>query len=122
MACGYFKNGDGLLVLQVSSERGLRSAPQRLYHTDSGHYLLPINNFGKKLEPAAKRAGTELRKRIKENFKPTTKTVADHAQLLSSTDSKVPYYNEESSNHLGTYVVSQVINDEESHADPRVFH
>ena len=45
IACGYFKNGDGLLGIRLSS--GAFNT-QRLLLTDSGHYLMPIHYFGSK--------------------------------------------------------------------------
>ena len=48
LACGYFSNGDGILAIRTSnSDKGIRYAAQRLLLTDSGHYLLPVNNFWK---------------------------------------------------------------------------
>jgi len=43
--CGYFQNGDGLLGLR-SPDGTITS--HRIYLTDSGHYLLPIDAFHKK--------------------------------------------------------------------------
>jgi hypothetical protein len=47
--CSYFSNGDGLLGVRVIDSYGHEQyRMQRLLHTDSGHYLLPIDNFQKK--------------------------------------------------------------------------
>ena len=43
IACAAFPNGDGLLG--IKTPQGLRA--QRLYLTDSGHYLMAINLFSK---------------------------------------------------------------------------
>ena len=42
-AFGCFSNGDGLIAFQDAQTQ--RMCPQRLYITDSGHYLLPIDQF-----------------------------------------------------------------------------
>ena len=48
ISCGAFSNGDGSLAMKLKDKHGSpRYAAQRLLLTDSGHYLLPINNFGK---------------------------------------------------------------------------
>ena len=44
ISCGYFSNGDGLLGIRTT-DGTIRA--QRLLLTDSGHYLLPIDNFNK---------------------------------------------------------------------------
>ena len=45
IACGYFKNGDGLLGIRLSSGH---FCTQRLLLTDSGHYLMPVHYFNHK--------------------------------------------------------------------------
>ena len=45
IACGYFKNGDGLLGIRLASGH---FCTQRLLLTDSGHYLMPVHYFDKK--------------------------------------------------------------------------
>ena len=42
-AFGCFSNGDGIIAFRDG--RTQRMCPQRLYITDSGHYLLPIDQF-----------------------------------------------------------------------------
>ena len=44
IACGYYQNKDG--ILGIRKDDGTFAA-QRLLLTDSGHYLLPINHYGK---------------------------------------------------------------------------
>ena len=44
LVCNHFPNGDGLLGIMNSKDPDGFSA-QRLLHTDSGHYLLPVDNF-----------------------------------------------------------------------------
>ena len=46
ISCGYFVNKDGILGIRNKGSPG-GFAAQRLYFTDSGHYLLTINHFGK---------------------------------------------------------------------------
>lgn len=43
ISCGYFSNKDG--IMGIRSPHGF--CAQRLYLTDSGHYLLPIDNFNR---------------------------------------------------------------------------
>ena len=46
MLFAYFNNGDGLMGIKNKRDPSGYSA-QRLYLTDSGHYIMPIDNFGK---------------------------------------------------------------------------
>lgn len=63
ISCGFFGNGDGVLAIKVTTKNGeAKYAAQRLLWTDSGHYLLPIDNFGRRSNDkldraAAKQAG-----------------------------------------------------------------
>ena len=45
IALGCFPNGDGLFAFRDG--RSGKACPQRVYKTDSGHYLLSIDQFGK---------------------------------------------------------------------------
>ena len=45
---GCFPNGDGLFAFRDG--RSGRVCPQRVYRTDSGHYLLSIDQFGKPVD------------------------------------------------------------------------
>ena len=45
---GCFSNGDGIIAFRDGKTQ--RMCPQRLYMTDSGHYLLPIDQFDKPID------------------------------------------------------------------------
>ena len=47
-AFGCFSNGDGVIAFRDGKTQ--RMCPQRLYVTDSGHYLLPIDQFDKPID------------------------------------------------------------------------
>ena len=47
-AFGCFSNGDGIIAFRDGKTQ--RMCPQRLYITDSGHYLLPIDQFDKPID------------------------------------------------------------------------
>ena len=47
-AFGCFSNGDGIIAFRDA--RTQRMCPQRMYSTDSGHYLLPIDQFDKPID------------------------------------------------------------------------
>ena len=44
LVCNYYRNGDGLLGIRNAHD-STGYSPQRLFLTDSGHYLLPIDKF-----------------------------------------------------------------------------
>ena len=50
--CGWYPDGDGILGLWHNQ----KWSPQHLYRTDSGHYLLRIDNFNKITDPKKKSA------------------------------------------------------------------
>ena len=49
-AFGCFEGGDGIIAFRDASTQ--RMCPQRLYITDSGHYLLPIDAFDQPVDEA----------------------------------------------------------------------
>jgi hypothetical protein len=61
IACGYFDNADGLCVINSMSGSKAISAPQRLRWTDSGHYMLPINNFRVGVTPKLYQSASKLK-------------------------------------------------------------
>ena len=59
LVCAYFNNGDGVLVFKDPSDQKYK--PQRLLLTDSGHYLLPIDNYNSK-SSAIRGIGSHVKK------------------------------------------------------------
>jgi hypothetical protein len=61
IACGYYDNADGLCVINTAVGSRSFSAPQRLRWTDSGHYMLPINNYNVSVNRNLNQSAQKLR-------------------------------------------------------------
>eukprot|EP00974_Lingulodinium_polyedra_P040430 3883838-Lingulodinium_polyedra.AAC.1 len=59
--CKVLEHGDGILVLTLPGSHPPRTVPLRVYLTDSGHYLLPTDQFDTPEDP-------RLRKKLRERL------------------------------------------------------
>ncbi len=90
MACCYYSNGDGLLLLR---EPRRKPAPQRLLLTDSGHYLLQIHLFGSKASDQQHKASSNVESMVRQarptqhEPKPRTQLAASQVYPIASLDS-----------------------------------
>ena len=84
ISCGYFSNNDGLLGIRTTD--GTICA-QRLLLTDSGHYLLPIDNFNKprdwKTDRLARNEQQQLGRAAQRQLPPSNTTDFYNAQHYS---------------------------------------
>ena len=83
---GSYENGDGLLGIRVHQNIAL----QRLLLTDSGHYLLPIDNFGKSgNKESGKKIRTGLRELEQSVKKPLSRPSSTEVNLHVDADKKM---------------------------------
>ena len=106
IACGHFPNGDGLLIISVRDDRGRnRLATQLLYLTDSGHYLLPIDNFGQAAGRNLAKHGQNVQDALKSAARGHDQSATDVALVLrdAALPITVSHFNTDEHYHENAY-------------------